>query len=79
MQINVHVFATLRRYVPELGVGQSLAMDVDPGTTLADIQEQLGLPDKEVKIVMRNGRQAELSDPVQDGDRIAYIPAVAGG
>ncbi len=79
MQVNVHVFATLRRYVPELGIGQVLEMDVDPGTTLADIQDRLGLPDNEVKIVMRNGLQAELSDTVQDGDRIAYIPAVAGG
>jgi molybdopterin synthase sulfur carrier subunit len=79
MQVNVHVFATLRRYVPELGIGQALEMDVDPGTTLADIQARLGLPDNEVKVVMRNGLQAELSDTVQDGDRIAYIPAVAGG
>jgi molybdopterin synthase sulfur carrier subunit len=79
MQVNVLVFATLRRYVPELGIGQALEMDVDPGTTLADIQDRLGLPDNEVKVVMRNGLQAELSDTVQDGDRIAYIPAVAGG
>jgi molybdopterin synthase sulfur carrier subunit len=79
MQVNVHVFATLRRYVPELGIGQVLEMDVDPGTTLADIQDRLGLPDKEVKVVMRNGLQAELSDTVLDGDRIAFIPAVAGG
>lgn len=79
MQVNVHVFATLRRYVPEQGIGQPLEMDVEPGTTLADIQDRLGLPDNEVKVVMRNGLQAELSDTVQDGDRIAYIPAVAGG
>ncbi len=79
MHVNVVVFATLRRYVPGLGIGQPLEMDVEPGTTLADIQNDLGLPENEVRIVMRNGLQAELSDTVQDGDRIAYIPAVAGG
>lgn len=79
MHVNVVVFATLRRYVPGLGIGQPLEMDVEPGTTLAEIQDNLGLPENEVRIVMRNGLQAELSDTVQDGDRIAYIPAVAGG
>lgn len=79
MQVNIRVFATLRRYVPDLGIGQPLEMDVEPGTTLADIQERLGLPENEVKVVMRNGLQADLGDAVQDGDRIAYIPAVAGG
>ncbi len=35
--------------------------------------------DDEVRVVMRNNRQADLGDRVEEGDRIAYLPAVAGG
>ena len=79
MQVEVTVFATLRRYLPGLPIGGSRQMDVQPGTTIADLMHTLGLPEEEVKVVMRNHLQAELCDFVEDGDRIAYIPAVAGG
>ena len=39
----------------------------------------LGLPLEEIRIVMINGRQEELSCPLRDGDRVAYFPAVGGG
>jgi molybdopterin synthase sulfur carrier subunit len=79
VQVEVRVFATLRRYVPQLGVGEALDVEVDPGTTFAQLGEQLDLPSEEVKIVMRNNRQVGPNDEIADGDRIAYIPAVAGG
>ncbi len=79
MNIEVRVFATLRRYIPGIGVGEPIRFDLPEGTTLEDLRVQLGLPLEEIKIVMRNGVQAELSEKVADGDRIAYAPAVAGG
>ncbi len=79
MKIEVHVFATLRRYLPELSIGEAKIVSVEPGTTLAEIRDMLGLPAEEVKVIMCNSLQAELSDVPADGDRIAYIPAVAGG
>lgn len=39
----------------------------------------LGLPLQDIKIVMVNGRQHQVDDPMRDGDRIAYFPAVGGG
>jgi molybdopterin synthase sulfur carrier subunit len=79
MQVEVVVFATLRRFLPELSLGESLKIELTPGATFADIRDLLGLPPEEVKIVMCNSLQVELTDKAQDGDRIAYIPAVAGG
>jgi molybdopterin converting factor small subunit len=79
IQVNVIVFATLRRHLPDLEIGQEKTLTVPEGTTLDDIREELGLPAQEVKVIMRNNRQAEPSDTAEDGDRIAYIPAVAGG
>ena len=79
MKVNIRVFATLRRYLPELGIGEPLTLDVPEGTTLDEIREQVGLPEEEVKVYMRNNRQARPEDTAEDGDRITFIPAVAGG
>jgi len=79
MQVEVRVFATLRRYLPELKVGGALLLEVGPGTTLGALRDDLGLPPEEVRIVMRNRLQADWNDTVQEGDRIAFVPAIAGG
>jgi molybdopterin converting factor small subunit len=79
VQVEVRVFATLRRYLPELGIGEAKIIQVEPGTTLDQLRESLGLPGEEVKIIMCNNLQADPGDLVKDGDRITYIPAVAGG
>lgn len=79
VEVEVRVFATLRRFFPELGIGEPKVLEVPHGTTLAELQHRLGLPAEEVKVIMRNNRQAQAGDLVQDGDRITYIPAVAGG
>lgn len=79
MKVEVVVFATLRRFMPELKLGGSQLVEVKPGTTMAALRDQLGLPADEVRVIMRNHLQTELNDEVQDGDRIAFIPPVAGG
>ncbi|MBS1249300.1 MAG: hypothetical protein MAG431_00876 [Chloroflexi bacterium] len=79
IEVNVVVFATLRRYLPDLGIGEEKAIKIEQGTTLTEIRDMLNLPEEEVKVIVRNNLQAEAGDVAQDGDRIAYIPAVAGG
>jgi len=79
MRVEVRVFATLRDYLPELGIGEAKIVEVPEGTTFAQLRDMLGLPADEVKVIMRNGLHVTPDDLVQDGDRIAFIPAVAGG
>ena len=70
MKVEVRVFATLRRYLPELGIGEAKIIQVDTGTTLDPLRENLGPPLEEVKIIMCNNLQADPEDLVKDGDRI---------
>jgi len=79
MQVEITVFATLRRYMPDLPVGGSRQIEVQHGATIGEVMHLLELPPEEVKVVMRNHRHAELDETVNEGDRIAFIPAVAGG
>lgn len=60
-------------------LGESQVVDVAPGTTLETLRDLVGLPAEEVRVVVRNHVHADLSDEVWDGDRVAFIPAVAGG
>ncbi len=79
LTVEVRVFATLRPYLPELGIGEPKITLVEPGTTLGELRDLLGLPVDQVKVIMRNNLQAFPDEIVADGDRITYIPAVAGG
>ncbi len=79
MQVEVRVFATLRPYLPNLGIGEAQTVEIPEGTTAAELAQRLGIPLDEVKIIMRNGLQVEPDEVLADGDRVAYIPAVGGG
>jgi len=79
MQVEVRVFATLRPYLPELGIGEAKTVEIPEGTTAAELAQQLGIPLDEVKIIMRNGLQVGPEEALAEGDRVAYIPAVGGG
>ena len=79
IKIELRLFATLRKYLPELGVGEPKIIELPVGTSFDELREQLELPLEEVKVIMRNGIQTELDEIIEDGDRIAYIPAVGGG
>jgi molybdopterin converting factor small subunit len=79
IEVEVVVFATLRKYMPDLKLGESKFIKIPLGTSMAELRDLLKLPQDEVKIVMRNNRHAEIFDVANDGDRIAFIPAVAGG
>ena len=79
MQVEVRVFATLRPYLPDLGIGEATTVEIPEGITAAELAQRLGIPLDEVKIIMRNGLQVEPEERLADGDRIAYIPAVGGG
>jgi len=75
----VVAFASLRRFFPGLKLGDVRWMEFPVGTTLREVMHLLEIPEEEVKVVMRNNLQASLNDMVEDGDRIAFMPAMAGG
>jgi len=79
IEVKVIAFATLRRHLPDLAIGEEKILAVEPGTTLDEIRDMLHLPEEEVKVIMRNNVQANPKDVAENGDRIAFIPAVAGG
>jgi sulfur carrier protein ThiS len=79
MQIEVRLFATLRPYMPDVGIGEGKPWSVEPGTTIAQLIPQLEVPAPEIKVVMVNGRSQPLDYTLAAGDRVSIFPAVGGG
>jgi molybdopterin synthase sulfur carrier subunit len=79
IEVEVKIFATLRKYAPGLGIGEPLKLSLDNPTTLGQLVERLGIPRNEVKAIMVNNRNRTADYLLEDGDRVAIFPPVAGG
>lgn len=79
MPILVKLSTTLRRHVPAYVPATGLEVAFAAPMTAGALAERLHLPLEEIKVVMVNGVQSSLGQPLADGDRVAYFPAVGGG
>ena len=77
MKIELKLFASLRKYHP-LGREDDL-LDCPDGATPGQIISRLNIPDDLAKIVFVNGRKAERTTVLKDGDRLGIFPPLAGG
>jgi len=79
VRVEVRLYANLRRYGPQLSIGEAMELAFDEGATLRHIFTRLGLPESEVKRVIVNGRSKKYEYVLLDRDRVAIFPPVAGG
>ncbi len=74
MQIEVRCFATLSPHTPK---GNRL--DLPDGTTAEEAMHILNIRPEDLKLIFVNGVHAEPDRILNDGDRVAFVPAVGGG
>lgn len=79
IQIQVRLYATLRKYRPEVAHGQSFTVELPAGSTVADLLRELGVPEGEMKRTFVNGIIQEAEYRLADGDSLGVFPPVAGG
>jgi len=77
--IQVKLFATLRRYYPQLGIGEAMPVEVSDGATIEQVIKKLYLPAEQVKILFVNGIVQEMECELADEDEVGIFPAVGGG
>jgi len=79
MKIELRLYASLGRYLPENKEGNSCLVEVQPGTTIRELFLRLHLPPEAPKIIFLNGIHALGDEVLNDGDRVGAFPPVAGG
>jgi len=78
MRIELALFASLTAFYPGGGECGARPLELEDGTTVTDVIVDLGLPDAP-RIVFVNNRGAPETTVLEDGDRLAIFPPIAGG
>ena len=83
MKVEVKLYASLGKYLPEGSKANIAEIEVSEGVTPMDIIGQWGVPKESCHLVLVNGNYVETSardsHTLQDGDALAIWPPVAGG
>jgi molybdopterin converting factor small subunit len=79
MRIQVKLYATLRRYQPDVPRGAALPLDLPPGATVSQVIQQLGIPDGVPLVAMVNSSVCKLEHALAEDDTLSLFPPVAGG
>jgi molybdopterin converting factor small subunit len=79
MKIELRLYASLGRYLPEKKKDNSCIAEVEPGTTIRKLLLQFHIPPEARKIIFLNGIHAQGDEVLQEGDRVGVFPPVAGG
>jgi len=75
--VQVHLHTSLRRRTPG-GIVRQLAAELPDGATLGGLLGVLDIKPKGLLLVV-NGRTAEPSLVLEEGDEVHLIPALSGG
>lgn len=79
MEIEIKLFASLRKYLPDGDPAVAVQLNVSENATVAQVLEHLQLPARDVKLIFVNSVKASMDQLLQAGDRIGVFPPVAGG
>jgi molybdopterin converting factor small subunit len=79
MKIEIQLFASLAQYMPGQAGNAPRIMEVAEGTTVGEVLKTLKVPAGLAKLLFRNGVHTREEEVLQDGDRLAVFPPIAGG
>ncbi|UCF56763.1 MAG: MoaD/ThiS family protein [Deltaproteobacteria bacterium] len=79
IRVNVKLFVTLRKYIPDYDPEKGINVDMKEGSTIKDLIETLGLPPNEASVIFINGISKKTTDHIKDGCHIKIFTPLAGG
>jgi len=80
MIIEVKLLSYLRKYLPNSGhhLGGH-KWDISEGSTVRQVLEMFNIPEGRTKIVLINGRHADIERTLNEDDVLLVIPPMPGG
>jgi molybdopterin converting factor small subunit len=79
VRVEVRLFATLARYLPDDHDAGAAVLEVDEHSTVADVARALGIPAHLSRVALVNDRDATDDRPLTEGDVVTLFPPLAGG
>jgi molybdopterin converting factor small subunit len=80
VNIEIRLFASLRRYLPSSASKSSATLDVPAGATITTVLEKLGIPAGAAHLTLVDGTQETNMDrKLEEGCTLSVFPPVAGG
>ncbi len=79
MKIEVHLFASLTKYLPDNSKNKTCIIELSDHSIVSDLIKIMKLPDHAIKLIFVNGIHASRTSELNDGDRVGIFPPVGGG
>lgn len=79
MKIRVQLYAVLAKYLPPQTDGNTAWLELPEGVSVKEVLQHLKVPEAMPKILLVNGRHAELDKVLSEGDTLSIFPPIAGG
>jgi molybdopterin converting factor small subunit len=79
MIIHLKLYATLRKYLPGVPLGESVPFEIPDEGRVEDILNKLHISTENAKVVFVNGIHQDLKDPLHAEDLVVIFPPIGGG
>jgi molybdopterin converting factor small subunit len=79
VKINVKLIATYQKLLPVETNGNTIAIEIPAGTTVAQVLSRFQVPLDDSSVIVLNGLTVDLDTPVAEGDTVSAFSAIAGG
>jgi len=74
MRVTVKLHASLRPYARSDSNAGLFPLETTEKATVREVIRELGIPPEKVKMILLNGRGANVDSVLNDGDRVALFP-----
>lgn len=79
MIVIIKLLATYRKNLPPQVEGNSMEMEIAPGTKATDLVAAFGVPVDSSSVILVNGHSYDSNTALEEGDVVSAFPAIAGG
>ena len=79
MRVRVELSSALRRYLPDYDPERGVTLDLPPDSDAAGLIKALGIPAKEITMIMVDRKAVRPEHRLAHGDLVGLFPALGGG
>ena len=79
IRVEIKLYSILKKFGQEQGLGSQFLLEIEEGTTLDQIREQIGIPIRRIGRYLKQGKPVESDYAPADGETIDFLPPMISG